>query len=129
MAVSTLSPGAAQAATGLCVNTAAATPIIFGPNSFFEPSDVQGPTSFTENAAQTVATYPLYRGTSGGKEVDYVITDASSLSAARALGVNFAPKLLHAAGTAAVEDSKSFIVSGNGIKFPATVNFSAARVL
>lgn len=129
MAISTLTPGAALAATGLCINTAGATPIIFGPNSFYEPSDVQGPTSFKENAGQTVATYPLYRGTSGGKEVDYVITDASSMAAARVLGVNYAPKLTQAARTAAVESSSSFISSGNGINFPATVNFSATRVL
>jgi hypothetical protein len=124
-------PGSALAApTGLCINTAGADHVIFGSNSFFEPSDVQGPTSFSENAEQTVATYPLYRGTTGkGKQVDYVITDASTLSAARALGVNYAPKLALAVGTAAVQVSPSQITSGNGIDFPATVNFSAARDL
>lgn len=116
--------------TGLCINSAGAKAIIFGPNSFFEPSTVQGPTSFSENAGQTVATYPLYRGTSAGKEVDYVITDASSLAAAQALGVNYAPKLVQAAWAAgAVEVSQSQITTGNGISFPATVNFSATRTL
>jgi hypothetical protein len=115
--------------TGLCINTAGAPHILFGPNSFFEPSDVQGPTSFQENTAQTVATYPLYRGSSGGQEVDYVITDASSLPVARALGVNYSPKLNASAGTAAVQQSSSSISSGNGIDFPATVDFSAPRTL
>jgi hypothetical protein len=115
--------------TGLCINTAGAPHIIFGSNSFFEPSSVQGPTSFSENSSQSVSTYPLYRGTSGGQQVDYVITDASNLWVARALGVNYAPKLAEAAGTEAVQNSTSTIHSGNGINFPATVNFSASRNL
>ena len=82
-----LIPGSASAArAGLCTNTRGAPAIIFGPDSFFRPSNVQGPTSFKENRRQTQATYPLYRGTSGNQEVDYVITDASSLPAARSAG-------------------------------------------
>lgn len=61
--------------------------------------------------------------------MDYVITDASDLSVARALGVNYTPKLARAAGTAAVENSPSDVWSGNGISFPAGVDFSPARVL
>ena len=129
-AVFGLIPGSASAArTGLCTNTRGAPAIIFGPDSFFRPSDVQGPTSFKENTHQTQATYPLYRGTSGTQQVDYVITDASSLRAARALGVNYAPKLWAAARTSAVQRSRSAIVTGNGINFPATVNFSRQRTL
>lgn len=125
-----LIPGSASAArTGLCTNTRGAPAIIFGPDSFFRPSDVQGPTSFKENRRQTQATYPLYRGTSGNQQVDYVITDASSLRAARALGVNYAPKLRAAARTSAVQRSRSEIFSGGGIDFPATVNFSLQRTL
>jgi hypothetical protein len=125
-----LIPGPALAArTGLCTKTSGAPAIIFGPDSFFRPSDLQGPTSFKENRRQTEATYPLYRGTSGDQPVDYVITDASSLRAARALGVNYAPKLQTAAPTSAVERSGSEIVSGGGINFPATVNFSLPRTL
>jgi hypothetical protein len=122
-------PGPASAAPTVCVNTSGARAIIFGPDSFFKPSQVQGPTSFKENRRQTQATYPLYRGTSGGQPVQYVITDASSLGAARALGVNYAPKLTAAARTSAVEKSGSEIVDGNGINFPATVNFSRPRTL
>jgi hypothetical protein len=124
-----LGPATASAAPIVCVNTVGARAIIFGPDSFFEPAGVQGPTSFKENRRQTQATYPLYRGTSGEEEVDYVITDASSRRAARALGVNFAPKLRAAAGTSAVQRSPSKLSSGNGINFPATVNFSRERTL
>jgi hypothetical protein len=103
--------------------------VVFGPESFFLPNTVQGPTSFAENDGPTVVTYPLYRGVSGGGRVWYVITDASSLSAARALGVNYVPKLAQAAGTAAVQDSDSGIGSGHGIDFPATVDFSPTHIL
>ncbi len=125
----TLSPGSASAAPTVCVNTIGARAIIFGPDSFFKPSGVQGPTSFKENRRQTQATYPLYRGTSGGQQVGYVITDASSLRAARALGVNYSPKLRAAARTSAVQRSTAKIFSGNGINFPATVSFSRQRTL
>jgi hypothetical protein len=103
--------------------------VVFGPDSFFLPSTVQGPTSFRENRGPTVVTYPLYRGTSHGHAVFYVITDASDLSVARALGVNYVPKLVQAAGTAAVQDSASRVGTGDGIGFPASVDFSPARVL
>jgi hypothetical protein len=103
--------------------------VVFGPDSFFLPNTVQGPTSFRENAGPTVVTYPLYHGSSHGQDVSYVITDASSLSAARALGVNYTPKLAQAAGTTAVENSRSMIPTGKGIDFPASVDFSPARVL
>jgi len=103
--------------------------VVFGPDSFFLPNTVQGPTSFKENAGPTIVTYPLYRGTSKGREVRYVITDASSRSVAQVLGVNYTPKLAQAAGTAAVQDSGSEIGSGNGIDFPASVDFSPTRIL
>jgi hypothetical protein len=103
--------------------------VVFGPDSFFLPNTVQGPTSFRENAGPTIVTYPLYHGTSQGRDVSYVITDASNLSVAQALGVNYTPKLARAAGTAAVQNSTSQVGSGNGIDFPASVDFSPAHVL
>jgi hypothetical protein len=103
--------------------------VVFGPDSFFLPNTVQGPTSFKENAGPTTVTYPLYHGTSQGRDVSYVITDASNLSVAQALGVNYTPKLARAAGTAAVENSTSQVGSGNGIDFPASVDFSPTHVL
>jgi hypothetical protein len=103
--------------------------VVFGPNSFFEPPTRQGPTSFGENSGPTIVTYPLYHGTSHGHRVFYVITDASNRSVAEALRVNFTPKLAKAAGTIAVEQSGSRIRHGNGIQFPATVNFAPIHVL
>jgi hypothetical protein len=102
---------------------------VFGPDSFFLPPGVQGPTSFRENAGPTVATLPRYRGSSGEQPVTYVITDASNRSVARALGVNYTPKLANSEGTAAVQISSSSIGSGNGIVFPSTVDFSPDHVL
>src|SRR5215467_14038988 len=89
--------------------------VVFGPDSFFLPNTVQGSTSFRENAGPRIVTYPLYQGTSHGRDVSYVITDASNLSVARALGVNFTPKLARAAGTSAVQNSAAQIGSFNGI--------------
>jgi hypothetical protein len=103
--------------------------VVFGPDSFFLPNTVQGPTSFRENSGPTIVTYPLYKGSSKGRRVYYVITDASDLTVARALGVNYTPKLARAVGTSAVEDSRSSLSSGNGVSFPASVNFAPTRVL
>jgi hypothetical protein len=103
--------------------------VVFGPDSFFLPKTAQGPTSFTENAGPTLVTYPLYHGTSNGRDVSYVITDASDLSVAQALGVNYVPKLAQALGTSAVQSSTSQIGSGNGIDFPASVDFSPSRII
>ncbi|HEX6454150.1 MAG TPA: hypothetical protein VF060_32405 [Trebonia sp.] len=127
-------PAAAQAVSQpqlpfRCFAQAGTDHVVFGPDSFFLPPTVQGPTSFRENAGPTIATYPLYHGVSGGRSVSYVITDASSLSAAQALGVNYTPKLAQAAGTAAVQNSQSQIGTGNGIDFPATVDFSPQEIL
>src|SRR5215470_17638715 len=103
--------------------------VVFGPDSFFLPNTVQGPTSFAENAGPTIVTYPLYHGSSRGRGVSYVITDASNLSVARVLGVNYTPKLAQAAGSAAVQNSTSQLGSGNGVDFPASVDFSPTHVL
>lgn len=45
------------------------------------------------NLTKGTATLPLHRGSFRGEAVYYVITDASTKSAAQALGVNFAPRL------------------------------------
>jgi hypothetical protein len=103
--------------------------VVFGPASFFKPPTHQGPTSFKENAGPTVVTFPLYHGTSRGRAVQYVITDASDLSAARALRVNYVPKLAQAMGTDAVQKSHSRVESGNRIDFPASVDFSPAHII
>lgn len=103
--------------------------VVFGPASFFQAPTVQGPTSFRENAGPTVVTFPLYHGTSRGRPVEYVITDASDLSAAQVIGVNYVPKLAQAVDTAAVQNSNSAIGTGRGIDFPASVNFGPQHVI
>jgi hypothetical protein len=103
--------------------------VVFGPASFFNPPTVQGPTSFKENAGPTIVRYPLYQGTSRERPVKYVITDASNLSVAQELGVNYVPKLAQAIGTDAVQTSTSRIETGNGIAFPASVDFSPEHVI
>jgi hypothetical protein len=107
--------------------------VVFGPASFFIPNTQQGPTSFKENfknnTGPTVVTFPLYHGTSRGRPVEYVITDASDRSAAQVIGVNYVPKLAQAVGTPAVQDSTSSIGTGRGIDFPASVDFSPQHVI
>jgi hypothetical protein len=103
--------------------------VVFGPASFFNPPTQQGPTSFKENTGPTVVKFPLYHGTSRGRPVDYVITDASDLSAAQVIGVNYVPKLAQAIGTPAVQNSTSAIGTGHGIDFPASVDFSPDHVI
>ena len=94
MGVLALIPGSAVAArAGRGTNTEGGAGDHFGPDRSSGPAMSKALTSFKENRRQTQATYPLYRGTSGNQEVDYVITDASSLPAARRPGVNYAPKL------------------------------------
>ena len=61
--------------------------VVFGPDSFFLPNIVQGPTSFKENAGPTIVTYPSYRGTSQGRNVFYVITDASDRTQPFSMGI------------------------------------------
>jgi hypothetical protein len=132
VALSTLSSARAASQPQLpfrCFAQVGVDHVVFGPESFFLPDTVQGPTSFSENAGPTIVTYPLYHGTSKGRSVLYVITDASDRSVAEVLGVNYVPKLAQAAGTAAVQNSTSEIGSGNGIDFPASVDFSPTRIV
>jgi len=58
-----------------------------------------------------------------------VLRDASDLSVARALGVNYTPQLAQTAGTSAVLGSHSWIWNGDGIRFLATVDFSPTRIV
>ncbi len=69
---------------------------------------------------------PLYRGTSGGQTVYFLILDASDGNVAQALGVNESQKLNNARGTTAVQ--KVTIVNGV-IDFPASVDFSAPPIV
>lgn len=81
--------------------------------------------SAIENPNNTV-TLPLYRGTSKGKTVWYVIFDSSDGKDATGLRVNTAPKLNNARGTGAVQ--KVQILNGS-VDFPASVDFTPTRVV
>ncbi|MGE5094588.1 MAG: hypothetical protein ACM3SO_05580 [Betaproteobacteria bacterium] len=93
------------------------------------PALADGRTLFVGSAVENgngTATLPLYRGTSHGRTVYYVILDSSDGNDADALGVNKSSKLANARGTAAVQ--RAAIVNGT-IDFPASVDFSANRVV
>src|SRR5262245_30080138 len=78
------------------------------------------------NADFTQATLPLFRGTSHGQTVYFVVTDSSDRADAAVRQVNYAPKLANAKGTPAVQ----VVTLVNGIvDFPATVDFSPHSVL
>jgi hypothetical protein len=87
---------------------------------------------------QTV-TLPLFRGQEEGfGPVWFILTESSSFDDAVGRGVNWAPKLVHALGTAAVQGAHvSELRSGvtafgrwNGIvHFEGSVNFSGSRVV
>src|SRR5918999_1920287 len=76
------------------------------------------------DAAAKTVTLPLYEGDSPSGPVWYIITESSRRSQARALGVNWSPRLVNALGTRAVQD----VTNASGrIHFAGTVDFSPAR--
>src|SRR5438045_6727244 len=79
--------------------------------------------SAVENPDDT-ATFPLYRGTSNGQTVWYVIFNSSDGADADTLGVSRVDKLANARGSQAVQ--KVSMVNG-AIVFPGTVDFSPQR--
>ena len=81
--------------------------------------------SAVENPDGT-ATLPLYRGTSGGSWVWYILLDSSDGADADKLGVNQSSKLANARGTAAVQ---KISVTNGVIDFPKTVDFRPQRVV
>lgn len=92
-------------------------------------AQVPADTLFISSAIETVTgsvSLPLYTGTSQGRVVYYVITEASDRNLATQLGVNYAPRLRNAANTAAVQrvSTNSAPFSYN---FPASVNFAPVR--
>ncbi len=71
-------------------------------------------------------TLPLYRGTSQGEPVWYVITDASERDAAERLGVNWAPKLANSTEGRGAQRGSGWPES---IAFTATVDFAPERCI
>jgi hypothetical protein len=80
--------------------------------------------SAVEHPADHTATFPLYRGTSGGRAVQYIVLDASTSGAAARYGVNRSNKLRNARGTSAVQKVS---VHNGVIDFPASVDFGPVR--
>lgn len=77
-----------------------------------------------ENATVTL---PLFKGISStGKNVYYIITEASDFNVANQMGVNYAPKLKNAIGTGGEQN----VTLENGhIKFKGNVDFSPTRAI
>lgn len=78
-----------------------------------------------DRSAKTV-TLPLFRGTSRGQIVWYIVTESSNESDARRRGVSWSAKLANALVTRAVQ--KARLVSGV-VDFPGTVDFSPTRIV
>ena len=80
--------------------------------------------------------FPLYRGQdANGGDVYYVLTESNNVDKSIELGLNWAPKLVHAMGTQAVQIAK--VVTGGAknphdfpiLKFSGNVDFSPVRKL
>lgn len=87
------------------------------------PADTKFIASATEDAFGRV-TFPAFRGSSSGLAVYYIITEASDLTTAQQLGVNYAPVLANARDSAAVQRVST---NTGPFTFPATVDFSPVR--
>src|SRR3954449_1835152 len=79
-----------------------------------------------ENGDDTV-TLPLHHGTSRGRDVWFVVLDASTSNAAQAWGANRSNKLANAAGTTAAQ--RVSVARDGTIDFPASVDFGPERVV
>ena len=108
-----------QAGLSLPAGTLFAPRAIAGGNrTLFIPSAV-------ENADNT-ATLPLYRGTSQGRNVWYILLNSSDGNDADRLGLSSVQKLANARGTLAVQKVR---VVGGVIDFPKTVDFAPQRIV
>jgi hypothetical protein len=71
---------------------------------------------------KATVTLPMFKGMSPmGEPVYYIITDASDFDYAKQMGLNFAPKLRHAAGSAGAQE---VTVEDGVITFKGNVDFS-----
>jgi hypothetical protein len=83
-----------------------------------------GSTLFVRSAVEHTdgtVTLPLHQGLSHGKNVYYVVLEASDGSTADLMGINTSQKLANAANTGAVQQVK--LDPSGAIVFPASVNF------
>jgi len=91
----------------------------------FKPSDhvfVKSALAVDFTYRNASVTLPLFRGLSPqGKDVFYIITEASDFEVARRMGINYAPKLAEAIGSPGVQN----VTLQDGImKFAGNVDFS-----
>jgi hypothetical protein len=85
------------------------------------------PSALNIDIAHETVTLPLFNGRApNGKPTWYIVTDSSGKADAAKRGVNYAPKLLNAVGTAAVQ--KGHFDQGT-LVFSGTVNFGLKYVL
>jgi hypothetical protein len=87
-------------------------------------SSDSGRTLFVQSAVENpdgTVTLPLYRGTSRGRTVWYILLDSSSGGDAQARGINTSQKLANARGSRAVQKVS---IQNGVVDFPASVNFA-----
>jgi hypothetical protein len=91
----------------------------------FKPSDhvfVKSALAVDFTYRDASVTLPLFRGLSPrGKDVFYIITEASDFDVARQMGVNYAPKLAEAIGSPGVQN---VTLEDGTMKFAGDVDFS-----
>lgn len=91
----------------------------------FKPSDhvfVKSALAVDFTYRHATVTLPLFRGVSPtGSDEFYIITDASDFDVARRMGVNYAPKLAKAIGSAGVQE---VTLTGGVMQFKGDVDFS-----
>ncbi len=73
-------------------------------------------------------TLPMFKGRHNGKAAWFIVTEASDKKTAERLGVNFAPKMANALGTAAVQKGR-MISAENGKALPSSASFNSQGVI
>ncbi len=123
--------------SGVAVPAAARTATTRSHDAFLPLSNTTIKSALRVDLTRSVATLPLRQGVVNGMPVWYVITDVSDARLARALGVNFAPKLANVTnqcpGCAQQVTAPSGMPSGMGgrgiVQFQARPDFSPTRLL
>ena len=104
----------------MVIGVAASSPALAGLKVFLD-------STIELNEAEGTITLPLFRGTHDGSNVFYIVTESSDRDDAEdERGVNWAPKLVNALGTAAVQEVT--VVDGV-VQFVGTVDFSPERIV
>ncbi len=73
-------------------------------------------------------TLPIFKGQHDGQDVWFIVTESSDQGDAAKLGVNFAPKMNNALGTAAVQDAQ-FVNANTGRAVPGRPNLRSQGVV